>query len=214
MNEFVEKQRKSNIWKRDDLDWYVEPVRATEQLLRFERFVGDIWDPCCGQGNIIQALVNSGYPFCCGTDIETREPMQQALKNMRWLGRFDYKNINSPADIPIRASQCRNIISNPPFFKAAGTEDFILRALEFAHGKVIIFTDIRFLAGGSRACGIYRKFPPNRIYLITPRVSCPPGKFLADGGRASGGSSDWCWMVWDKTVPIQFTSVHWLTKDD
>ena len=42
----------SHVWERDPLDFYVEPEAATQALLNVERFVGYVWDPCCGGANM------------------------------------------------------------------------------------------------------------------------------------------------------------------
>lgn len=185
----IEKARASNIWKRDELDWYVEGVEATEALLKVERFIGHIWDPCCGQGNIITTCEANGYAFRCeGTDIVRRA-------DRYWFrGERDFL---AWEDKPL----AQNIVMNPPFFRAKGAEAFIRKALSLATGKVAAFVDIRFLAGADRANGLYFDNPPTRIWIITPRISCPPGDYLAAGNKAGNGSSDWCWAIWDKTAP-------------
>jgi hypothetical protein len=106
-----------------------------------------------------------------------------------------------------------NIICNPPYFRAKGTEAFIRRALELCPGKVAAFTDIRFLAGAERADTLFADHPPSRVWIITPRVSCPPGVYLAAGNKAGNGSSDWCWMVWDQTAPAGRTQIGWVRRE-
>ena len=153
----------------------MDPVRATEQLLSVEQFVGAIWDPCCGQGNVLSACLDAGYQVT-GTDILRRH------KRHWFLGEINFLTYEGQ---PFG----QNIICNPPYFRAKGTEQFIRKALSMAKGKVCVFADIRFLAGAKRAGGLFTDFPPHRIYVITPRVSCPPGVYLENGGTASGGRS-------------------------
>ena len=156
MSQNETRERKSKIWERDPLDWYQEPTMATEALLEVERFVGPVWDPCCGGGNIVM---------------------------------------------------------NPPFFRAKGAEAFIRKALSLATGKVCAFVDIRFIAGAERANGLFAEHCPHRIWIITPRVSCPPGEYLAAGHKAGNGSSDWCWLVWDLTAPkVRTSQTGWLRR--
>ena len=110
------------------------------------------------------------------------------------------------------APLAQNIVTNPPFFKAKGAEAFIRKAIELATGKVAVFVDIRFLAGAERAQGLFADHPPHRIWIVTPRVSCPPGAYLAAGNKAGGGSSDWCWLVWSVCDPYNGTSMGWLRR--
>ncbi|MBI1234742.1 MAG: hypothetical protein GC208_09600 [Alphaproteobacteria bacterium] len=194
--------KQAHVWERDELDWYVEPKAATKALLTVERFVGPVLDPSCGQGNIVETLRAHGY-MAAGTDIKRRTDAAWFLGEIDFLARVPGE-IECP-DFP-------NFVMNPPFFKAKGAEAFIRRALEFASGKVCAFVDIKFLAGAKRAEGLFNEFPPARIWIITPRVSCPPGHVLVDGGKASGGTADWCWLVWDQTAPANGTSLDWLRK--
>lgn len=183
------KEKSAHVWARDEHDWYVEPVEATRKLLEVEGFAGPVWDPCCGGGNIVTTLVSAGYD-AFGTDLIERRPGAPWFKfTLDFLG-----DASAPALAP-------NICMNPPFFKAKGAEAFIRRAIEACDGKVCAFVDIRFLAGAKRATGLFQDFPPQRIWVVTPRVSCPPGAYLEAGNKAGNGSSDWVWIVWDRSTP-------------
>lgn len=192
-------EKKSHLWGRDKLDWYVESQNCTRLLLTKERFVGAIWDPACGQGNIVRAARLGGYK-AFGSDLVDR------CGNADWfLGYTDFLNPHNSIN------SAPNIITNPPFFRAKGTEAFIRRALQEATGKVCIFTDLKFLASGGRARGIYAERPPNRIWQLADRPSCPPGEYLAAGNKAGGGTADWIWMVWSMTdPPVKYPAFGWL----
>lgn len=190
------KQRNSHVWERGDNDWYVEPLRCTHQLCAVEKFVGRIFDPCCGGGNIVKALIAEGYQ-ATGSDIVDR-----AGSPPWFIGVSDF--------LESYVARCDNIVMNPPFFKGKGTESFIRKALTITRGKVCAFTEARFLGGKGRANGLYSEFPPSRVYFVTPRPSCPPGKFLQDGGEAKGGTPDYVWLVWDMSRPATTTEFGWL----
>ena len=188
----------AHIFERDVLDWYVEPSRVTEQLLTQERFVGAILDPCCGAGNIVRALLDAGL-HAHGTDIVRRTDDKSIC-----IGLRDFLT-----DPP--TSVVNNVVCNPPYFGGKGTEAFIRQAIKVATGKVCVFVDRRFLTGQGRARGLYREFPPTRVWEITPRPSCPPGTWLEAGNKAGGGTADYCWIVWDLTAPQGQTTLGWLT---
>lgn len=193
------KAKAAHVWKRDDLDWYVEPERVTEQLCDVERFSGDIIDPCCGSGNIVRSLIRRGYP-AMGSDIVRRVP-----EDTSWfLAERDFLTDRGWFGYP------ENCVMNPPFFKAKGLEAFIRKALTVFTGKICVFADVKFLAGANRANGLFSEYPPQRIWIITPRPSCPPGDVLAAGGKASGGTSDWCWLVWSHLEPMGPTRLDWI----
>jgi len=185
--------KNAKLWERDPLDWYVEPTAATEALLRVERFVGRVWDPACGQGNIVNTLLQNGIS-AHGSDIADR----------------GFGGVQDFLDPECEFTNVQNIVMNPPFFRAKGAEAFIRRALNIASGKIAVFLDIRFIAGAERANGLFKERPPHRIWIVTPRVSCPPGGYLSAGGKAEGGSSDWCWFIWDQTVLCHSTRLGWL----
>jgi len=196
------KQKNAHTWERDELDWYVEPTKATHQLLTRERFMGPVWDPACGGGNIVNTLIERGHQ-AYGTDITRRVD-----STVGWFhGERDFLQMINPV--------AGNIVCNPPFFRAKGAEAFIRKAHALAWGKIAMFVDIRFLAGSVRAENLFQELPPTRVWIVTPRVSCPPGKYLLDGGKAGNGSSDWCWIVWDKTAPAPTSpAMGWLTAAD
>ncbi len=192
----------AHIWDRDPLDWYVEPPAATEALVSVEAFAGAIHDPCCGGGNIVKALIEAGYS-ATGSDVMHRVAHGDPAP---WFqGLHDFLAFPGPASA--------NMVMNPPFFRAKGAEAFIRKAIAETERKVCAFVDIRFIAGAERASGLFREHPPTRIWVVTPRVSCPPGAYLAAGNKAGNGSSDWCWLVWDKQAASTETSFGWLRRN-
>jgi hypothetical protein len=194
------RERKANIWARDPFDWYVEEPYASDLLFSVEKFVGTIWDPACGQGNILQSALTHGYRVV-GTDI---------------VKRVDCYWFRAEIDFPFFSGQAlaQNLVFNSPFYRGKGTEVFIRKALTLASGKVAAFTDLKFLSGAGRASGLYAEHPPMRIYMITPRPSCPPGEYLKAGNKAEGGTADWVWLVWDLTAPKGDTRFIWLRRSD
>src|SRR5690606_29495468 len=127
---------------------------ATEALLTVERFIGPVWDPCCGQGNIVKTFLAHGS--AAGTDIVRRVP-----DSTPWFaGEFDFmaakpSRPDSGPYLPFPEWHATNIVMNPPFFRAKGAEAFIRKAIEIAPAKVAAFLDVRFLAGHERATGLF-----------------------------------------------------------
>ena len=188
------KPKSARVFAQDPHQWYVEPVEATAGLLRVERFVGPIWDPACGGGNVLRACKAAGCQVI-GTDIVKRVPVDLALE---FKGEHDFLG----SDVaPHEARRATDLIFNPPFFKARGTEAFIRKALTIARGKVAVFADVKFLASQRRAAGLFAEHCPHRVWTLAKRPSCPPGAYLAAGNTAEGGTADWGWLVWDLTAP-------------
>ena len=193
----------AHTWALADDSWYVEPGDCTTALLQVERFRGEVWDPACGGGNIVKAIRATGRG-AHGTDIVDRG---WDSDRVMFRGVRDFLQ-TEPSDFP-----ADNIITNPPFGRGALTEAFIRHALSSPTlAKLAVFTDVRFLTGRKRAAGLYSDVPPDRVWIITPRPSCPPGAYLAAGNKAGGGAADYCWLVWDRTAPSCGTRTGWLTR--
>lgn len=187
----------AHLWDRSEHEWYREPASCTTGLLTVETFDGLIWDPACGAGSVIDGCERSGVQ-CVGTDIVARKGQHPA-----WFrGRHDFLTLRSPF--------VRNIITNPPFGKGLLTEAFIRHALALDIDKLAVFTDIKFLTSAKRARGLYAAMPPDRVWMLTPRPSCPPGAYLEAGNKAGGGTADFCWLVWDLKTPYVSTTLGWL----
>lgn len=158
------REKNSHVWEQNEHHWYVEGQECTRALLRVEAFNGPIWDPSCGQGNIVRSCIEFGYE-AFGTDIVEREP------GATWFrGIHDF---TAPIENPFDHA---TIVMNPPFFRAVGTEQFIRRAWEVATHKIAVFTDVKFIAGGARAERLYKLRRPNRIWYLSPRPSCQIGR--------------------------------------
>ena len=49
INQQVHRLRASHIWDKEKLGFYVDPQWVSERLFEVEKFIGSIWDPCCGK---------------------------------------------------------------------------------------------------------------------------------------------------------------------
>lgn len=197
------REKGAHVWDRSENEWYVEPMDVTTALLKVERFRGQIWGPACGGGNIVKAAHAFGR-MAFGTDLVDRKWDEDRVL---FRGERDFLAVD-PTEFP---ADC--IITNPPFGHSKLAEAFVRHALASPTlAKLAAFVDIRFLAGAKRANGLYAEHPPSRIYLITPRCSCPPGGWLAAGNKAGNGSSDYVWIVWDRTHPHHGTLTDWLHR--
>lgn len=196
--------RDSRIFERQSNDWYQEPLRATQDLLAHEKFVGLTWDPSCGGGNVCRAFDQAGLPII-GSDIAYRlqDPPHW------WFGIHDFMESMDELSFSTSMDGVMNLVCNPPFLKARGTEFFIRKAVKHVRGKIAIFADLKFLASGGRANGLYQDMPPHRIWHTGTRYSCPPGDYIAEGGKVGGGTQDWVWLVWNMAEPLGRTETRW-----
>lgn len=198
----VLKKRDSHIFDRQAGEWYCEPIAVSTALFAAEEFEGAIWDPACGSGNILEAAFATGrsrFGHILGTDIIKRNGIRVGL----FHGVYDFFQWYRPLLAP-------NIVTNPPFGRAILAEKFIRHAISLKPKKLAVFVDSRFLFGKARAAGLFAEFPPSRVWLITPRPSCPPGEYLAAGNKAGGGTADYVWLVFTPQSPPSSTELRWL----
>jgi hypothetical protein len=180
------KRLEAHRWDRAGEDWYVEPAWCSERLFEEEPFVGTVWDPACGGGNIPEAAKAAGY----GTHASD-------LVDRGYPGSYSLDFFKSDA-------RHAGIVTNPPF-KIAG--EFALHALKLAHKVAIIFPTARL-----NAAHWITGTPLRRVWLLSPRPSMPPGHVIAAGGKPSGGKMDYCWLVLDRAYTGS-PELRWLRRD-
>jgi hypothetical protein len=173
-------------YERAAHDWYCEPPRAVDALLDAEQFIGEVLDPACGGGNIVQRCLARGIE-AHGSDLVDRANGAFPI--------LDFFDIAEPVD---------NIISNPPYNVA---EQFVLHALRLATRKVAVLVRSAFTEGQGRLARLYTPHPPVQIWQFASRISMPPGGTAIE---AKGGSVAFCWVVWDTRSRGGRTEYGWL----
>lgn len=164
-------------------DFYPTPAWATHALCEVESFDGDIWEPACGDGAMADVLRARGY------QVEASDLCD------RGYGETGIDFLEADRRVA-------NIITNPPYNSAEG---FIGSALRQADRKVAFLLRLAFLEGAARGDGLFKTTPPSRVHVFSERVTfAPPGVTLTNGGTTA-----YCWMVWDKAAPGS-TTLGWL----
>lgn len=155
-------------------DYYATEPKATEWLLKLEKFDGPILEPACGEGHISEVL-KRGY-FVTSRDLIDRGYGEVAdflaIDNQEWDG---------------------NIVTNPPY---AYAQEFVEKALRIIPDgkKVCMFLKLTFLEGKARK-HLFRTCPPCRIWVSSSRLICAMnGKF----DEISGSATAYAWFVWEK----------------
>lgn len=173
------RKRKHSGEARDDLDWYVEPRWCTAALIehtfRSIQPSKPIWDPFCGQGNVVAELLEWGY-CAYGTDLVDR-----GARNFRGCGAYD-----TPGWFE------RSIICNPPYKIA---EDVCRHFIGFSRMEYLaILCRLDFLAS-QRRYSLFDDHPPACVLILSRRPSMPPGWLAV---AAKGGQHDYCWIIWQR----------------
>lgn len=86
-------------------DWYPTPPDVTKALLQVEEFPGRIWEPCAGDGAIVNVLRECGYKDVVASDFNPRAP---------GILKRDLFSVTRPVS--------HSILTNPPF-KIDATRD-------------------------------------------------------------------------------------------
>ena len=98
-----------------DLDEHVYAAVAVEALLRHERLPHQLWDPCCGPGNIVKVLRAAGHEVIGSDLVDYGDPTH--------FYRRDFLMERKAPD------GCEGVVMNAPFKLAA---EFIAHALDLS----------------------------------------------------------------------------------
>jgi hypothetical protein len=158
-------------YERHENDWYKESRYSIDALLDAEPFIGPIWDPACGGGNIPTACRDRGYE-AIGSDIKDRGFGTTGVDFLMSDRRVD------------------KIVSNPPY---GIIQPWIERCLQVTTGKVAILARLALLEGKARGAW-FPSTPLARVWVHSSRVSMPPGDSDAP---AKGGSVAFAWFVFE-----------------
>ena len=177
-------------YRREALDYYVEPKSATRALLAVEDFTGGIiYDPACGSGNIVSACREAGLP-AYGSDLVDRGSGEA------WGVDF--------LDAPLREECPAFILCNPPFGLSL---DFAKKALAIATRKVAFIQRLCWLEGQKRSA-FMETSPLARVYVFRNRICMPPGE--KKDLPAKGGFIAYAWFIWEHGHCGPAT-VHWVS---
>lgn len=168
---------------RETDDFYPTPSYVIEELLKREKFIGNIWECACGEGHISDVLKSNGFDVI-STDLIDRS----------YGSKVDFLKTDFIAD---------NIITNPPYKLSL---NFVLKAKMQARNKIAMFFRTVFLESEKRYEMFNdKKFPLKTVYQFSKRVS------LYKGGvkLKNSGMIAYAWFVWDKNY-VGNTNIEWI----
>jgi hypothetical protein len=179
----------AHIWVREENEHYVEPEWCSRRLFEEEAFEGGIYDPCCGFGTIVISVLKHGLKGY-GSDLIDR----------------GWDSTRTPHDFMSGHDELHdNIVCNPPFNIA---DKFALHALKLSRRKVALIFPVARLNAAHWLKGL----PLRRTWLMTPRLSMPPGHVIKTGGKPGGGKMDYCWIVFEHSYSGA-SELRWLRRD-
>jgi len=157
-------------------DYFATEPKAVRFLLELEKFEGDIWECCAGEGHLSEEIKKFGYKVFSSDKID------------RGYGKVvDFLKL--PNDVETHM----NIITNPPYKFA---NEIITKALEIMqeNKKLALFLPIRYLEGKTRK-QIFLKNPPKTVYVSSSRLKCA---LNGDFANMKGSAVSYSWIVWKK----------------
>jgi hypothetical protein len=187
----IAKALKANVWEREPNEHYVEPSWVSRRLFEEEKFVGGVWDPCCGYGNIPEAARDAGF------DVYSSDLIDRGYVYMDERQSF-LSFAGACEDFP-------NIVCNPPFNIL---KEFALHALSVTTDKVAMICP----AARLNAAHWIIPTPLKTVWLMTPRPSMPPGRVIAAGEKPGSGKAEYCWLVWEHGF-VGAPEMKWLRRD-
>lgn len=163
-------------------DFFPTPAWATYALADNESFLGDIWEPACGNGAMSEVLNTTGCRVH-SSDLYNR-------------GYGD-----SGVDFLKTERRVTNVVTNPPYNAAEG---FVRAGLKAADQKFALLLRLAFLEGAGRQRSIFAVAPPSRVWVFSERIT-----FYPEGAVQRGsGTTAYAWFVWDKDAPNS-TELKW-----
>jgi hypothetical protein len=172
----MKQRRQSHVWAKEKRGHYVEPAWVSERLFATEKFSGLIYDPAVGWGRITTAAKAAGY-VVHGTDIIDRK--KHGLVSFERADFLDGRRT---------ILQKFSVVMNPPFDHV---EVFAWNAFKMGAEKIAMIMLVRRL----NAAHWLSDLPLEKILLLTPRPSMPPGSWIAAGNKPGGGTQDFCWVI-------------------
>lgn len=174
--------------ERQNEDFYATDPKAIDILLSVEKFDGNIWEPCCGQGHLSKRLTDLGQRVVSTDLIE------------RGFG-------NSGVDF-LKSTECLadNIITNPPYSMA---QEFVEHAMSILQdgGKLAMFLKILFLEGKKRK-EMFKNYPIKTLYVSSSRIHCAKNGDFSKS-KEIGSAMAYGWFVWEKGYKGE-TVVRWV----
>lgn len=177
-----------SVEERQENDYYATEPKAAELLLKAEDFSGRIWECACGEGHLAKVFEQAGK-VVYATDLIDRGYGYTA----------DFLKTTSP---PLPGF---DIITNPPYSKAAEFVDHALEIIEDGR-KVAMFLKLQFLEGKSRKA-LFQKWPPQTVYVSSSRLVCAKNGDFEKYKNCNAVA--YAWYVWRKGYDGE-TVIKWI----
>jgi hypothetical protein len=169
------------------LDAYFTPKEAIRALLALEKIPSRVFDPCCGNGALLDLLEAAGH-HVSGADIH----------DYGWRGTIVKDFLASSHDLRGTA-----IVSNPPYKKA---QEFLQKVIDEGSPYHAWLLRLNFLESMRRK-PFFERHPPSRIWVSSRRL--PQMHQHGWTGTETSNNACYCWYVWDGSFPTRLNLFDW-----
>ena len=172
-----------NNGDREEDDFYPTPAYAVEELLKREKFDGNIFECACGEGDISEVFKKHGY-----------DVISSDLIDRGYGEKLDFLTCDLIAD---------NIVTNPPYKESL---NFILKAKKQSRNKIAMFLKTVWLESESRYEMFQDKeYPLKTVYQFSKKVT-----LYKNGVKMkNSGTISYAWYVWDKNY-VGKPTIEWI----
>ena len=153
---------------RNENDFYETPLDAIQDLIRYEKFFGNVWECSCGKGAISKPLIDNGY------DVYSSDLIDRGYGDVK-----DFLKTNLKYD---------NIITNPPFNIAT---EFAIHGLNCINNKMALLLKLSFLEGKKRTSVLFNQNNLKKVLVFSRRLG-----FKKKDKK--GGLMAFAWFIWEK----------------
>jgi hypothetical protein len=162
--------RVDSNYARKERDEYNTPFWVTHALVPHIPRGRKIWEPACGQGNIVRVLLNAGYSVHAGDLVDGE----------------NFFDTDFPLDVD-------GIVTNPPYTVASL---FIKHAISLMHSRVG-FVCLLLPSDFSYAKGRRELFADSPIFIKKIELTKRIVWFERSDGKRAAPSENHAWYIWD-----------------
>lgn len=188
--------------KGEEKDYYPTPPWITRAAIEFlhQRGIGlgQVWEPACGQGDMVKVLQEYGY-----TVLQSDLFAQDYGLGPEYVIDFAHP-VQRPAEDSVDT-----VFTNPPFgyqtYDVPGAKEgktkkkryyrpdqFMLNGLHAARAVVAILVRTNMVGGVDRVRDIYGPYPPTFFVQFPQRLNFHKGSMQ----KKKSGMVDFAWMIW------------------
>lgn len=165
------------------LDAYWTPYEAVNALIEIEDLPKVIWEPACGEGNIVTCLQAAGH------DVHYSDVKDYGLPHTAI--------VDFVKDTHFKYHTAEGIVTNPPFKLA---QEFVERSLKEVD-YVAMYLRLNWLEAICRK-SFFENSGLSRVWISSRRLPMMH-RYGWEGGKISSSNMAFAWYIWDhrnKTV--------------